>query len=100
MRLRARRGMHRVALIAQERHLGVMRRVVKGVFLLGVLATCGMTLEARTRTEGVAQVSGFPVRTHKIGYGVAGSQGIDDQFIGDRGANVAVNAFDVLVTLK
>jgi len=92
--------MYGMALIAEQGHLGVVRRVVKGIFLLGIFTSGGMALEARTHPEGVAQVGGFPVRTHKIGYGVAGSQGFDDQFIGDRGANVAVNAFDVLVTLK
>ncbi len=45
--------------IADNGHLRVMRGVVKGVFLLRVLASGGMALEARTSPEGVAQMGGF-----------------------------------------
>jgi hypothetical protein len=92
--------MYGVTFIADEGHLGVMRCVVKGIFLLGILASSGMALEAGTHPEGVAQVGGFSVRAHKIGHGVAGGQGFDDYFISDGGANVTVNAFDVLVTFE
>jgi hypothetical protein len=71
---------------------------VKGVFLLGILASSGMTLETRARPEGIAQVGGLLERTHKIRYSVACCQGLDDHFIGDGGTDMAINAFDVLLT--
>jgi hypothetical protein len=45
-------------------------------------------------------VGGFLERTHKIRYSVACCQGLDDHFIGDGGADVTINAFDVLLTFE
>jgi hypothetical protein len=59
-----------------------------------------MTLETRARPEGIAQVGGFLERPHQIRDSVAGCQGLDDQFIGDGGADVTINAFDVLLTFE
>ena len=77
-----------------------MRGVVKGVFLIGILASSRMTLEARTGAEGVAQVGGFLERTHEIRHGVACCQYLDDHFILDGGTDVTINAFDVLLTFE
>lgn len=86
--------------IAHNGHLGMMRGVMKGVFLLGVLTTSGMTLEARTSPEGVAQMSGFLERAHKIRHGVTCCQYLDDHFIFDGRTNMAINALDVLRTFE
>src|SRR5262245_29205222 len=92
--------MHRVTFIADNGHLGVMRGVVKGIFLLGILASRGMTLEARTGPESVAQMGGFLERTQKIRHSVACCHGLDDQFILDGGADMAINTLDVLLTFE
>src|SRR4030095_16897618 len=99
-RLHAGRGMHRMTFIADNGHLGVMRGVVKGIFLLGILASSGMTLEARTGPESVTQMGGFLERTHKIRHGVACCYGLDDHFILEGGADMAINTLDVLLAFE
>jgi hypothetical protein len=42
----------------------------------------------------------FLERIHKIRHGVACGQEFDDHFIRDCGADMAINAFDVLITRK
>ena len=68
-----------------------------GVTLLGVRATSRMALEARTRSEGVVQMGRFLERTHNIRHSVTRCQEFDDHFVCDRGTDVTINAFDVLV---
>ena len=99
-RLHAGSGMHCVTFIADYGHLGVMRGVVKGIFLLGILASSGMTLEARTGPESVAQMGGFLEGTHKIRHGVTCCHSLDDHFILDGSADMAINTLDVLLTFE
>src|SRR5262249_14634813 len=100
MCLHTRRRMYCVALVAQERHLVVMRCVVKGVFFGGFLPAGGMALEARTCAQSVTQMGGFLEHPHKIRHRIASSYGFDDHFIRGGCTDMAVNAFDVLVTLQ
>jgi len=93
-------GMHCVTFIADYGHLGVMRGVVKGIFPLGILASSGMTLETRTGPESVAQMGGFLEGTHKIRHGVTCCHGLDDHFILEGGADMAVYTLDVLLTFE
>src|SRR5262245_5725357 len=52
-------GMHRVTFIADNGHLGVIRYVVKGIFLLGVPAFGGMALETRACAYGKMETGGL-----------------------------------------
>jgi hypothetical protein len=92
--------MHRVTLVAHQGHFAVVWGVVKGRFLVGVLAAVGVALQAGAITEGIAQMGGLLKGTHRIGHCVTRRQGLDNEFIGNRRANVAVDTLDVFVAVE
>ena len=88
--------MHRVTVIAHEGHVRVRRRIVKGMFLLRVPAFGGMALEACACAYGKMETGGLLRLAEGPRHGIARRKKLNDQFIFDGRADMAINTLHVL----